>query len=1736
MKQTKMTPLKGIVLLLLLVTVLGIAAGCNKTGSITEVPSEEEYSYINPDEAKAETDAGFVIDGILDEEAYQKNNWLYLHNDDGGNDVNIAMTSHFGEKGIYFVFDVTESVPIYVNLERPSYMNSCIEIYLSAPHVTSMRENDVFEIDLLPTGDMLFKRSNGRDGYSNVATTNDIMACLGTATKGGAVNTADCYGYSMELFIPWDYLKWLKMDVEAIQNGYVYINPAHITSYNLNGTDTGIDRYWYHYVQQNGVSFSNVSRHFRFNGQGVMGSVPVTLQQGTHYTLSGASAVIPGMNAIVTVQPDEGYALTSIMLNGQEQIEHISFNEDGSVTLTIPGTKDGATVSAKAEAVTEGTKTLGGKIVLNNISKDGLDGLLLTYIGPKGEKPLTPEADGTFALKDLEQGYYTLKAEKAGYTSVSRSIYLNQDFYTELVLEYDFFRVTLGNAWILDGQNDGVLYKKDGEGQVLSNTSYNSFTFRANLKYDLNLAELGTADSYTQQRSGMQIRFSNGKSWHIHMLKEKGKYILQYAKISGNNSVTGWQTIHTLSAGQIGRYTGKDGIRLSVARQGNYAAIWLDDELIKIETLDTQYQNCSAQLGLESWASNRELLKVPFSIQSQSVLNLRDLPILDDSKPYYDDFTFRATLKFNPRVAELGTGDEYTQQRAGMQIRFRDGKSWHIDLLQEKGNYILQYAKISGENSLTNWQTVHTLDEEQIQRYTGQSGIELCVMRQGNYAAIWLDDALIKIEILDEKYDDLSAQLALETWAYKQGILDIPFRIENHATVDVKGSPFLTHAKTWNISGQYEGKLYKQGTEGVYTVLESVIVTNDVATVATDLSPDTKDYSLAYLFKFSNGEQFRVRLHHTDKDGVYRIQSMNGSTVVPEWKVGYALTEEQAAKVMSEGIEFRVLLSGTNADVYLDGQVVCTYDLSKNLASGQPSGVDKATAKVGFSLDGNYGLTTELPFKLADISKDVKIYVTDVANGIITASKESCTIGETVTLTIAGNPGCYYNEICINGEKIDPAWDGTYSYKATENIYIVTGSFAPGDFRENQESAWNVLKQNQNLLYMQAHTEGDSGWLNAEHHANDLSATVRDAAPDAKNFAMIYHFDFSNGETLRLRLHHTDSDGKYRIQVMDHSTVSEEWKSHYTLTDAEEALVQGDGIKFRTWIDGTNAVVYLDGNPVCTIDLSKVLSTGSASGVEKAAVQIKIKMDGNLNQAMEIPFKLTDTGKQVLVNIESLSNGKVTTAEASYQVGDTVVLTITPDAGYSQKLYINGEPLLLDWKTNTYSFTATETVYNITGTFEPSLNITPKDLKRWDTANQAHGILNAYYPNHSDAWLTEIQDEYRSISVMAKNYLPGEDGTGVEGFAVNLGFKLSNGKEYIFRIIKEKGKYYHQRFGINGNDWKKTELDASAIEALCDDGVNFKLERTSAGTLTLSINGVVYDNYTMEGVTAQTKVTTAIIGHYGNKGEKIALPFVLKTPADTVDANLNIAETVNGTVTAGQENYQVGDTVILTVTPNAGYALKSLVVQKDGQPVEIGKNYSFVIEDGVYTVEAEFIASMFKIVSGNWDLSNQFDGFLTITAQKDGTTVLTNANSYKEVSVTVKDHTPSKNTDGSLKQGNFSMQISFIFDNGKEYQVRMHNTDKDGNYKLQNMGGTNSLTGWKWQADLTTAQKQKLLEGDGVEFAVKLVGSDAELYVDGRKMAAVALGAEYAGKTAQIKLCMNGNKGVQNLEIPFTLQ
>ena len=62
----------------------------------------------------------------------------------------------------------------------------------------------------------------------------------------------------------------------------------------------------------------------------------------------------------------------------------------------------------------------------------------------------------------------------------------------------------------------------------------------------------------------------------------------------------------------------------------------------------------------------------------------------------------------------------------------------------------------------------------------------------------------------------------------------------------------------------------------------------------------------------------------------------------------------------------------------------------------------------------------------------------------------------------------------------------------------------------------------------------------------------------------------------------------------------------------------------------------------------------------------------------------------------------------------------------------------------------------------------------------------------------------------------------------------------------------------------------------------------------------------------------------------------------SADVTVKLPNVSGGTITADKEKYQWGDMVTLTATPDKGYALASLVVRKDGQPIAVCERYSFL--------------------------------------------------------------------------------------------------------------------------------------------------------------------------------------------------
>ena len=495
------------------------------------------------------------------------------------------------------------------------------------------------------------------------------------------------------------------------------------------------------------------------------------------------------------------------------------------------------------------------------------------------------------------------------------------------------------------------------------------------------------------------------------------------------------------------------------------------------------------------------------------------------------------------------------------------------------------------------------------------------------------------------------------------------------------------------------------------------------------------------------------------------------------------------------------------------------------------------------------------------------------------------------------------------------------------------------------------------------------------------------------------------------------------------------------------------------------------------------------------------------------------------LTIDTFENGAVVTDKKNYAVGEKVTLTITPADGYAQKLYINDEPLMLDWKTNVYSFVAEEgKTYAITGSFEPGLKLGTAD--KWDAANQAHGILNTYYTSGDSGWYW-IDGEYASLSAIVKNY----DSTEADGFFTMLCFKINN-VNYNFRVIKQGGVYYCQRAGFNvtgSADWKKFALDEDAVNAIRGEGAEFKLERTSADMLTLSVNGKVYDAYTLTGDAVSAKVTKVCIGHDGNRNLHVTIPFELRVPSDEPpvenDVKIEIPAFTNGTVATNKESYAVGETVVLTVTPADGYSQK-LYINDEPLMLDWKTNvYSFVAEEGkTYAITGSFEPNVF---TGNdkWDTANQAHGVLkTYYTTTDAGWFGVNGE-YKSISMIAKNY-------DETEANAFGAVLIFKINN-KNYNFRI--TLSGGKYYCQRMGfakkadGKDDWTKFELDADAVAA-----IRGEGAEFKMEHDNGVLTLSVNGKVYDTYTLPAAESYVVSRASLTSEGNKSLY-VTVPFEL-
>ena len=1251
------------------------------------ISASEEYTFINPDETRAETDEGMKIDGVLDELVYSQNTWTYLHNANGGNTVDMAVTSHFGEKGIYFAYEVRENTPIYVNMNRSTWMNSCIEMYLVPSNVDSMVDENVFEIDLLPNGYLLFKRPNAAGGWSDVTTTNDKMAYLGATTHGGEVNTEECTGYNLELFIPYDYLELLGIDTDLVKTGHLNVNPCHITSYNETGTDGSVDRFWYSFATQlGGDGWNEVNRFFKFNKDGAMNTVENEFAETQNCTISGKPTAIPGLDTIITVTPDKGYALTSIKCNEEELIRSVNYNEDGSVTLTLTATNDGFQFTAKAEPITEGKKTVKGVVKLQNIFGDSLEGVSARYEDESGQHKLEIRADGGFELNDIAQGYYVIQVKKDGYIKTERTLCVNRNMDIVIELPYDLFEVVNGNCWNVSKANEGELTKINGRGVILTKDLYGDFYIEANFQYSEELFEEFTGDDYQQQRIGFRAKFDNGKYWHTDLLRQNdGKYHLQFGKIMGDASLFNWDLVHELTESQITKYKSEEGIKLGVLRVGRTAYIYLDNQFVGQADLGKAQENSKAQVGFESFVANAKVMTInyKFDIKTPNAVVLTDAESVGARVSLGGKYKVGedATIFIQKVSSETGAKLLSVQVNGKEMVQdvIADGKGYKLVLknnLDKNLSVKVVYAKPSLTSAVIDTKDVNA------------DGIAIRLLQDGAVKATSVvnNGKAVFSSIYKGSYEVQVKIYNIWTFVNQVTILD-----NDNAVADVKTlfetTEHINYTGTVNFKGT-ETKHFSIATDISGDAWFTMKVKVDEAQL-NKVAANKGNIRLGYRMFFGgeNGNyewdnEYEITMKYTS-EGKWifeQMQTWEGQEI-PEEMVN-ALTKNGLYLALNRDAESGVLTLyyGATEKELQSGKYFCKWETA---LQKQKENIKRVG--VGF---------------WSEKGSDYQSTVSDLSYG--TTLNEVLGIKEvTASLNVLGHKDGNYSPLAKNTEVILQSAIGNYRLMTDANGTI-SSHILPGTYTISADGYVEAEVQiSKSGLQGEVVLEYDlfncpTGWDVERHDLSNVNASTPNITMNGGTMNVITNDSFDDvsaslyvKESNSTHSAHTQGiwirfeDGKYMIlyqedaklsymkELWDFDTVRDSWKE--VCAELPETVLQkwqSEGYELKLLRKDNQLYVIADGH-LCDVE---TLPTEYADDTVEIGF---FAYDSAATASWK--FSIESDISEFTIECEDSENGVAKADKKSAGLGETVTITTTPDAGYVLKsIKVNGIERILE--------------------------------------------------------------------------------------------------------------------------------------------------------------------------------------------------------------------------------------------------------------------------------------------------------------------------------------------------------------------------------------------------------------------------------------------------------------------------
>lgn len=1027
MKRSKLI----LCLLLAVCFVCAIFVACST--SIREEDLGDEYTFTNPDDPHAETDAGVTVDGKLTEEFWSgKRQLKNIYNGGEGDTVTVESTAHFGEKGVYLGIEV-EDHNVNYNENREVFYNSGMEIYFASGDISNAVDG-AYRFIVNAGGATLLQRYSGGsgDGYSPQFFAWDVMPFAGIELQGGAIGSGSCTGYNVELFIPYGVFGETAPDS-------VWMNIALLRAYTSDAYDE--NRTWYSFGENEiGAQWEVCSSWYEMDAGGLVAH-DLTIECGEGGTVTSPyDYVLNGKTVQLTIQPNEGYRLKSLTVNGADVTDSITVDSSGNAVYTSGSITQDVAVKAEFEQVSSESFTLKGGITFAGGNSEELwadiDRVELFYAGSVYTGSVSAD-DGTYSVT-APAGTYKLRLySKAGYLIKSVDISLTQDLDRDVEVSADEWGA------------DRIMYFADATLTGGRETLYSGTLESGTFAYSAFLG-IGNGHHFMDTQYcvvDIFFTFSNGTEVDLQLLNWNYRLVIKNAATSKETNLS--SAIDTLQRANGGAYVtvffNEEGYSVWMdGGDGTFAKVFeetLDLEGAKLIQLSCKgadgigaerpFEHKDARLGLNKTTMEGLYPNIvpEFNVSSDAC----EVTGLQDSYKYGETVTFELSL--DPGYEALVTLNGNTITANEGEYSFTASVMNNVEVsVYRPGDSATLTGIVSSDFDLEG-ATLHLDGDEDFQtQILAGNAYEFDEVAVGRYTA-YVELHGVKVVLGSFGIYGTAAETDFELTNVTTSNGGIADPVEGSVSYDNHGDFDAYRVNGINLNGVvYLRSVWKTSQE----VLDG----------HRDSANEASTFGIG--FSLSNGDFFITRLLNESGNSPFiQVVSNNWSHWGPSGSV--PLDAWMQARIVNEGLEVVVRFDTATGAYELfvigeSGPVSVGYGNSSYNTSGGAAYISgiytHAWGETEYSMSGIEFIDgMDSYYEGKPVTLDVKY---TEGEAVITGLEESYTYGDEISFTVTAASGYKIMSVTVNGTPLTAGSDGAYTYSGvcglTFTVEIVTAS------------------------------------------------------------------------------------------------------------------------------------------------------------------------------------------------------------------------------------------------------------------------------------------------------------------------------------------------------------------------------------------------------------------------------------------------------------------------------------------------------------------------------------------------------------------------------------------------------------------------------------------------------------------------------------------------------------------------